>query len=399
MALTKITNIAQNATLKSNMDFPTLYKKTSTGAIAKWLIRVDDDTASSIITTIHGQVDGKLQETKDRISEGKNIGKKNATTHFEQACKEAQAKWEKQLKKGYVQTLESANADETDDLIEGGVLPMLAHKFAEQGHKIKYPAYVQPKLDGIRCIAIVDKGACTLWSRTRKQITSCPHIVQELEAYFDGDSIILDGELYNHAFKANFEHIVHLVRQETPDEKHADVQYHIYDIISDEPQNKRVNNLTDLETSMFQDENDLSYSSLRFVKTTSVAHENEVMDFFNAFLQQGYEGVMLRNKESKYVNKRSYDLLKVKEFSDDEFSVVGIEEGRGKLQGHVGAFICKNSKGQEFSVKMSGDTRKLREYFLDSALWQGKLLTVQYQGLTSYGIPRFPVGLRFRDEP
>ena len=102
----------------------------------------------------------------------------------------------------------------------------------KQGHKIKYPCYIQPKLDGIRCIAMVQNGKCTLWSRTRKPITSCPHIVEELSRNFPVGNIVLDGELYNQDFRDNFEHIVHLVRQEEPDEKHRDVQYHVYDLVN-----------------------------------------------------------------------------------------------------------------------------------------------------------------------
>jgi DNA ligase-1 len=122
------------------------------------------------------------------------------------------------------------------------------------------------------------------------------------------------------------------------------------------------------------------------------------MDYFNLFRAEQYEGAMLRNKDSKYVNKRSYDLLKLKEFDDDEFEIIGIEEGRGKLAGHVGAFVCKTSDGKTFLAKMSGDTEKLADYFKDHSLWSGKRLTVQYQGLTGKErVPRFPVGKSIRD--
>src|SRR5271170_7156822 len=100
--------------------FPILYKKTSTGAIQMWKISSIPQHIScgeaSIIVTEHGQVDGKIQTTKDLITEGKNIGKKNATDAYQQAEAEAQAKWEKQKKKGYVESIEAAQAEELDAL-------------------------------------------------------------------------------------------------------------------------------------------------------------------------------------------------------------------------------------------------------------------------------------------
>lgn len=376
--------------------YPKLYKKTSTGAIQWWNIYVIEDSNHSIaydIVTEYGQLDtDSPQITNDSITEGKNVGKKNETSVLEQAQAEALAKWQKQKKKGYVESIVDAKADKLDDLIEGGIVPMLAHKFAEQGHKIKYPAYVQPKLDGIRCIAILKDGKCTLWSRTRKPITSVPHIIAEIEKHFV-DDIVLDGELYNQEFKNNFEHIVHLVRQEDPDPQHTDVQYHIYDLVNSDTFAKRTDNI---HKCFIIGKPKLNY--LVRVDTQFVNDEDQVTDSFKMFKDAGYEGAMLRNAASLYVNKRSYDLQKVKEFDDGEFEIIGVDEGRGKLQGHVGAFVCRMPNGKEFLAKMSGETTQLKRYFENHNLWKGKKLTVQYQGLTGKeSVPRFPVGIAIRD--
>lgn len=369
------------------MKYPMLYKKSSTGAIQVWAITVVGNT----IGIMHGKLGGKMQTTEDVISKGKNVGKKNETTPAQQAEAEAQAKWEKQKKKGYVDNAQAAVDDEVDAIIEGGAVPMLAQKFSEQGHKIKLPCYVQPKLDGIRCIAIVKDGVCTLWSRTRKPITSCPHIIQELEAAFETKDIILDGELYNHEMKKDFEKIVSLVRQEVPAEGHEIVQYHVYDVINEGVYAER---LEEIDTIF----GNFEFYALKKVLTEPVNVENDIMIYFDQFRTQGYEGAMLRNEFSKYVNKRSYDLQKVKEFDDAEFEIIGIEEGRGKLNGHVGAFKCRTASGKEFLAKLRGDTEKLRTYFTDHSLWEGKRLTVQYQGITGKeGVPRFPVGVSIRD--
>jgi len=374
------------------MKFPVLYKKTSTGAIQQWEITAGPNSnGTAFIMTLHGQVGGAIQKTSDTISEGKNSGKKNATTPLQQAEKEAKGSWEKKKKGGYVESIKDAQGDKLDAIITGGIEPMLAHKFTDQGHKIKYPAYIQPKLDGIRCIAIIKDGACTLWSRTRKPITSCPHIIQELEAAFETRDIVLDGELYNHDFKSNFEHIVSQVRKEVPGDNYMDVQYHVYDLINDGTNDERVSLIERLFASF-------EFFSIKKVQTRIVKEEDKVAELFDKYREMGYEGAMLRNMSAKYVSKRSYDLQKVKEFDDAEFEITGIDEGRGKLAGHVGAFICKTKDGKTFLAKMSGDTGKLADYFRDHSLWHGKRLTVKYQGLTGKEcVPRFPVGIAIRD--
>ncbi len=308
--------------------WPTLFKKTSTGADQSWEI----STEGATIVTRWGQVGGKIQEGRDLIKTGKNIGKKNETTPELQAELEAQSQWEKKLKKAYVQDLNAARAGKTDDLIEGGIFPMLAHKYSEQGHKIVFPAAVQPKFDGHRCIAMIKGGIATLWTRTRKPITGLPHIVEALEqwACFEGvTDLTLDGELYNHEYRTKFEELSSFIR--TPEAKpgHEVVQYHIYDVVADDlAQFDRLEELRNFfARNRFKD-------TLVFVETVEVADEDDMMLAFERFLAQGYEGLMVRNLGGLYVNKRSYDLQKVKEFDSAEYPVIAVEEGRGKLAGH-----------------------------------------------------------------
>lgn len=363
--------------------FQPLYKKTSTGAIQCWNIEV---VGNDIVTTF-GQIDGKQQTTTDTIHEGKNIGKVNETTPETQAAAEAQARWEKQIKKGYVENLERAQQGETD--IKGGVNPMLAHVFADHGHKIKYPCCVQPKFDGIRCVGVVKDGVCTLWSRTRKPITSCPHIQSELERLFPNTNVVLDGELYVHETE-NFEKIVSLVRQEVPAEGHEIVEYHVYDQICEDTFGCRWKSL---QTMIGGGSN-----KVKLAQTEIADSETLLYDWMEKFIQQGYEGAIARNADGLYVGKRSYDLQKLKKFLDDDFEIIGVREGRGKLMGHAATFVCLTKDGQEFEAKMTGELAKLKEYWEQHDIWTGKLLTVKYQELTAYGIPRFPVGLRLVDK-
>ena len=143
-----------------------------------------------------------------------------------------------------------------------------------------------------------------------------------------------------------------------------------------------------------------NYSGNSLVKTSSVVLDSEehAKEEYNNYLKLGYEGMMIRNTESLYQEKRSYDLQKFKPFEDDEFPIVGIEEGRGKLRGHVAAFVCEGKDGNTFKAKLDGNTSFLKECFNNSGLWEGKKLTVRYQGLTTKsGVPRFPVGKSIRD--
>lgn len=374
------------------MELPTLYKKSSKGATQEWRISVEPKMQGAVIVTVWGQQGGALQEARDHVMYGKNVGKKNETTAREQAELEAQSQWEKKLKKGYTKTLESALAGEVDAIITGGVTPMLAHRFDQHGSKLSYPCYVQPKLDGHRCLAVVDgKGKCTLWSRTRKPITSMGHIVSAIEE-LNLCNVVLDGELYNHVYKAKFEELTSFIRDSNAKPGSEVVQYHVYDtVLEDSYFEARSGWLMDVFEDVRED------SSLQEVETVEVIDEDDLMLSFERLLKEGYEGAIARNSKGFYVGKRSTDLLKLKTMTEDDYVVTSVEEGRGKLMGHA-IFVCKTADGQEFRAKLVGEQEGLKKYWSNPSLAIGRLLTVKYQGLTSAGIPRFPVALRFRED-
>lgn len=364
---------------------PTLYKKTATGAIQRWDISVLNNT----ITTVWGQDGGAMQETSDVIAKGKNIGRSNETTPEEQALLEAKARYEKQLKKGYVTSREDAEAGKVDKIIEGGVLPMLATKWEDRVKKIEYPVFVQPKLDGHRCIAIFDSvGKVTLWTRTRKPITGLPHIVEALEksGYVEH---AFDGELYSHTL--SFEEMTSYIR--TPGIKPGSeaINYHIYDLVDgDASQDLRFASVGRLFLHM--DPN----GPIAPVPTHMANSEERVMHLFSEFIAEGYEGAMVRSLNGRYENKRSKNLVKVKEFDSSEFEVVDVRAGRG-IMADKAIFICKVGD-TTFDCKMKGELDSLKKYLDDPSLAIGKLLEVKYQGLTEAGVPRFPVGLRLRED-
>jgi DNA ligase-1 len=367
--------------------FPQLYELSTTGNIKTWSIKVVDNGTTSDIITTFGLLNGKMQSTSDTIREGKNIGKANETTVYEQAQAEAKGKWEKKKKKGYITDLQGAKAGEVDEIITGGIEPMLAHSYSKSGDKISYPAYTQPKLDGIRCVAIKKGDEVSLWTRTRKPIKSCPHIVQAIAQHFKDQDITLDGELYNHDLKSSFETIVHAVKRDQATEQSKLIQYHIYDVVSDHTFDKRSQSIGELPNPLIP------------VLTQEVKDEAEMINNFQSYLSLGYEGLMIRTQKSLYENKRSYHLQKVKEFDDAEFLIIGVKEGRGKLQGTLGTFTCTTIDDNIFDVKMTGDQEENAKYLTQPELWQGKYLTVKFQGMTEKSsVPRFPVGLRIRVE-
>lgn len=379
---------------------PTLYKLTSTGKVQTWHIAVngfaDPDanggTVIGRIETIYGLLGtDSPQQAVEYIKEGKNTGKSNATTPVQQAQLEARSQWEKKIKKGYVQNIDDAQNKVIDtNFITGGIEPMLAHKYEDQGHKIKYPAYAQPKLDGHRCIAIIQDGKCTLWSRTRKPITGVPHIARELERLFPNETVVLDGELYNHDYRDHFEDLTSFIRQATPKPGHEAVQYWVYDLINGDPYSKRQADVTEMFDGQIS-----NYTIV--LPAFEVEDEAEMISTFGAFIENGYEGLMIRNADGIYKSKRSYDLQKVKVMADDEFEVTDVTEGKGKMAGKA-MFHCKTKDGGEFRVKMVGALDSLAHYLDHKDDYIGKMLTVKYQNLSAEGIPRFPIALRFRED-
>lgn len=375
---------------------PTLYKKTNTGAVQQWTVSVDcnpDHSTAYDVHTIYGQVGGAMTPTSDTVFEGKNLGKKNATTPMQQAQLQAQQTWDKKKKQGYVEDM--AVAAVTDNALEA-IKPMLAHVYEDHPKKVQWPAYVQPKLDGMRCIAIVKDRKCKLYSRTQKPIETVPHIVAALENLARGlnRDFILDGELYNHVLKHDFNRIMSIIKR---DEVHPEckvVQFHVYDMPSVPAE--FLDRMLDLKGLLHGLDDD---HPLQFVETEIVGSEEEMMARMEQAIEAGYEGLMYRNPKSLYEGKRSHGLLKVKTFKDAEFEVCGVEEGNGRLQGKAGAIWCYTdaTKEKKFKAKMQGTLESLTDYLVNFHNYNGKQLTVKFQNLTPDGIPRFPVGIRFRE--
>ena len=226
-------------------------------------------------------------------------------------------------------------------MTETKIKAMLAHKYNED--KADYPAFIQPKLDGVRCLFTKD-GA---FSRADNQFMNVKHIEKALENFFNKyPTAVLDGELYNHGLKDDFEKIISLVRKKKPtDDDKAEaaelVQYHVYDIAS-------------FTHATYQDRYSMISSMLTYtypvckVDTKVVLDYDEAVSYHKYCLKQGYEGSIYRSISGKYKGTRSWDLMKFKDFHDDEAVIVGYETGKGKRQGTLGKFIMQDDEGIEF---------------------------------------------------
>ena len=224
------------------------------------------------------------------------------------------------------------------------IKPMLAYKVDKKPVDWSEKVFIQPKLDGVRCIFTKD---CA-YSRTGKEFKNLAHIKYDLVDFFKKfPDIVLDGELYNHALKNDFEKIISLVRKQKPTDQDARdaenlVQYHVYDathsMLSCVTYESRFNWLTRYLPIA---------ATMTLIKNTVVESQDEAKMLHDVHLAQGYEGSMLRLNK-KYEHKRSYNLQKFKDFHDTEATIVGYVDGKGKREGTLGKFLMQDDDGIKF---------------------------------------------------
>ena len=248
------------------------------------------------------------------------------------------------------------------------IQPMLAYKVGKKEVDWSERVFMQPKLDGVRCVISKD-GA---YSRTGKEWLNIHHINANLEPFFEKyPDVILDGELYNHELKDDFEKIISLVRKTKPKEgdrveSAGYVQFHCYDYIPGPAlrQASFSSRIVWLEAEL-----PVSYC-VKFVNTYKVNKYEEALNLHtDGFLANGYEGSILR-LDRPYECKRSYNLQKFKDFHDTEATIVGYEAGKGKFTGLIGKFLMQDDDGVEFGCPIGkgynfSDRREILENIHD----------------------------------
>lgn len=364
-------------------EFPILYKYTTKGQAQQWQIVVEDNK----FYTIEGIVGGKLTSSLPTICKGKNLGKKNETSDNEQALAEAAAKHQKKVDKGY-----------NLKLVAGSKFfePMLA-KDAKESKDITFQVrtFVQPKLDGLRSI----NENNSLTSRNGKPYVACPHLYQT--------GVTLDGELYSHEYHDDFNKIVSLCKKQKPTDEDikesADkVEMWVYDFPSiSGPFSKRYEALKGwFKINKFDEK-----SKFKLVPTYEVKSWEEIKSYHEKFLSEGYEGTIIRLDLGDYENKRSKQLLKYKDFIDEEFKIIGYEEGTGGRTGTIGFFVLQHDKNPEqtFKSNVKGDFEYLKEVWKDRDFYIGATATVKYFQRTPKtedggDVPRFPYVIKLKRE-
>jgi len=272
------------------------------------------------------------------------------------------------------------------------IKPMLAHKLDESRIDWNKPVYMQPKLDGVRCLFTKD-GA---FSRTGKQFMNVQHIEKMLKHFFKACPwTVLDGELYNHDLKNDFEKIISLVRKQKPTdedraEAHKMIQYHVYDYTGKDYESSEGLSYKERLDNLIC--SDIYCWSVQHVKTNRVRFYDEAKTFHNLNLKNGYEGSILRTN-TPYKHGRSWGLMKFKDFHDAEATIVDYQEGKGKRLGTIGKFIMQDDDGNIFGCPPGKgyNYTDLKWILKDIHKYMGQRATFTYFERTKAGSYRHPL--------
>jgi len=271
--------------------------------------------------------------------------------------------------------------------------PMLAYPVSSKPIDYTKPVFMQPKLDGVRCVIQYENMGLEYevkaYSRTGKEWKNIHHILEQLKPFFQKyPNVILDGELYNHDLRDDFETIISLVRRQKPDDidmlESADlVQFHCYDIIDEKlPFDQRIEFVN--STLM------LLGDSIHTVSTIQIPNQFEAEEMHQVNLNSGFEGSILRIN-NEYQCKRSHSLRKFKDFSDTEAVITDWVEGKGKRKGTIGKFMAIDADGNEFGMPVMDNFKKLQTMFKEMQSWVGQTATFTYFERTKAGSYRHPL--------
>ena len=347
----------------------TLYKKDSKGNIRVLNYWVE----SNFLKQSSGLLNGQLIEN-EKECKGKNIGKVNETSPQQQALFEMESKIREKLQEDYFRTVEEAQNNVV-------ILPMLAKNFQDEEHKIDWnDCYIQPKLDGQRCLAICTKeGNVTLISRDgidiQKTHGSMQHVINDLTTI--KEDVILDGELYIHSTEDNFQDVMKAIKKYREGISET-VKYYVYDMISDKP--FRLRKIRGYIKGLF---------SCQEVPTYYIKNRQDLEIRHIGNLVDGYEGSIIRwGKEGYKMNSRSSNLLKYKNFQDSDYLIIDVVPADNRPD--WGMVVCKyEDRTFPATPQMSHEERK--NILLNKADFIGQTAVIKHFGFTDAGLPRFPI--------
>lgn len=363
---------------------PVLWAETSKGNKKYWQGFVAEDNGQVTTFTRYRQLLGeddngeplfsKLQESAPTVIEAKNIGKANETSLKDQGISEMKSQMKKQIDKGY------AEEGKTSQKL---TLPMLAHKFSEKSHIVTYPCSIQPKADG--CRAMTDGKI--MWSRKGIEFPQdcVQHILDELP---DLNGLILDGELIlpNNGL---LQDTMKAVKKFRPDVSPT-LLFRVYDVVSDQGYDHRLAKASEIVGR--------SGEHVKLMTTLTLQNEDDIWPIHEGFVKAGWEGSMVRTHQEGYKEgHRSSSLLKVKDFLEEEFECIGVEQGSGKFAG-AAILVCKTKEGREFKATPVGTMQTRQGYWEHPEEVIGKQWTIRFQSWTDDKIPFHARAINARDE-
>jgi len=375
--------------------WPTLYDKAQNGKIKFWNVGVFElGTKCAEIRIQHGYNNGKLSTKVKVVDKGKNIGKVNSTTPYEQACFEAKSKWKKKQDKGYVTDIAMAGKNINN-------LPMLAQTYYQKTHpkvvkgevketKLILPVIVNPKLNGVRCIAEKKDWEVKITSKLGKDYSIiCRKLTNQLRLVMKNGEI-WDGEIYVHGW--TFQRIIRAIKKIKPDTRK--LQFHRFDMcdVPDMEMQTRENCLMMLPRNKY----------VRHVPIHVVSNLDVLKTLHDMYVDWGYEGLIIRILTGQYqFGKRVKDLLKYKESTDTEYEIVGFtydwRQDGGERRKTI-KFICITPEGKTFECNPLGSLKQREKWYKRGKTFIGELLTVRFHELSEDGIPTpNPVGVAVRD--
>lgn len=350
----------------------TLYKKHA-NSVGTWSISANGPLLRVAHATTIGGSEVVHREIVETNQSGRNIDA--------QVRLRINSRISRMLDKGYKYTVEEALASQANQL--GLERPMLAQKHHEVSNINYNSAVLQKKIDGHRCLITREDGEVIAYSRQGKYIPSIKHIFASLKDVIPA-GVTLDGELYVHGVK--LQTIGSWIKREQADT--ARLKFVCYDMIADEVYRERHAELS----SIIKEVGNQSVIALPY---QDYVDQESTAAYFRTVRNQGFEGLMLRTNDRGYeCGKRSRSLLKIKEWEEEEFEVIGFSQSK------TGWAICrcKTMEGRIFDCAAPGSHSEKQAVWDNQDEFIGRKLTIEFAHWTDDRIPFQPNAIRWRDD-